>query len=158
MAFGQIQGWCPTLLPTLTHSTGLKNCYFILKFLGQHHFYVENMHTRFQFQKIYTKKLCEIYQQGVAVRKVSQLPTLTPSQELKKFFLPMEILEEEHLYVDYTWEKYQVQKTHTKNDIPNLPTVVVVKNNEENCLKTLTASLGLRNFWHNMKFLAQDYF
>lgn len=106
----------------------------------------------FKSKRFIKKKICKIYQQGVAVRKVSQLPTLTPSQGLKKFFLPMEILKEEHLYVNYTCEKYQVQKTHTKNDIPNLPTSVVARNDEESRLKTLTASLGLRICYFNMKF------
>ena len=106
----------------------------------------------FKSKRFIQKNICKIYQQGVAVRKVSQLPTLTPSQGLKKFFLPMKILEGEQLYVDYTCEKDQVQKTHTKNDIPNLPTTVVVRNDEESCLETLIASLGLRMCYFNMKF------
>lgn len=65
----------------------------------------------------------------------------------------MEILEWKHLHVDYMCEKIQVQKTHTKNDIPNLPIGVVVRNKEENCLTTLTGFLGLRICYFEMKAL-----
>ena len=56
LALGQFQGWCPTLLPTLTPSTGLKICFFTLKFWGQHHLYVDNIHTKFQVQRTHKTK------------------------------------------------------------------------------------------------------
>ena len=67
----------------------------------------------------------------------------------------MESLEWKHLHVDYMCEKIQVQKTHTKNDIPNLPIGVVVRNKEENHLITLTPSLGLSICCFNMKFFTR---
>ena len=109
----------------------------------------------FKSRRLIQKNLCKIYQHGIAVRKVSQLPTLTPSQELRKFFLPMKFLEQKHFYVVCMCEKFQVQKTHTKNNIPNLPTGVVVRNKEENCLTTLTASLGLSICYFNMKIFTR---
>ena len=44
---------------------------------------------------------------------------------------------------------------NTKQDINNLPTCVVVGNNGETLLPTLTPSLRLRNCLFTMKFLAQ---
>ena len=45
-----------TLLPTLTPSQRLRNCLFTMKFLAQHALYDNNIHAKFQGQKIYTKK------------------------------------------------------------------------------------------------------
>ena len=77
---------------------------------------------------------------------------------MRKFFLPLEFLEWKQLHVDYMCGKIQVQKTHTRNDVPNLPTGEVVRNKEENCLTTSIASLGSRISYFKMKFLAQEDF
>ena len=45
-----------SLLPTLTPSQRLRNCLFTMKFLAQHALYDNNIHAKFQGQKIYTKK------------------------------------------------------------------------------------------------------
>ena len=98
-----------------------------MKFWGQYHLYVDNMHTKFQVRKIYKKEDMQDLSTWDSCEKVSQLPTLTPSQGLRKFFLPMELLESKHLYVDYMCENFQVQKIHKKQNIPNLQTCVVVR-------------------------------
>jgi len=51
-----------SVLSTLTPSQGLKNWFFTLIFLSWDHLYIENMSSKFQVQKIYTKKIFEIYQ------------------------------------------------------------------------------------------------
>ena len=98
----------------------------------------------FKSRTLIQKNLCKIYQHGIAVRKVSQLPTLTPSQELRKSFLPMKFLEQKHFYVVCMCGKFQVQKTHTKNNIPNLPTCVVLRNKGENHFTTSNFDALLR--------------
>jgi len=45
-----------SVLPTLTAFRELKNWYFTMKFLSQHHLYVNNTCNKFQGQKIYQKK------------------------------------------------------------------------------------------------------
>ena len=59
-----------------------------MKLLAHDHLYVENMCTKFQGQKMYTVIDIQDLPTGVAVRKVSQLPTLTPFQGLKKNKFP----------------------------------------------------------------------
>ena len=90
----------------------------------------------FKSRGLIKQKILKINHHGVAVRKVSQPPTLTPSQGLRKFFLPMEFLEWEHLYVDYMCGNFQVQKMHKKNHIPNLPTCVIVRKKGKNHFTT----------------------
>ena len=104
----------------------------------------------FKSRRYIQKKLCKIYQHGVAVRKVSQLPTLTSSQELRNFFFPMKILEWKHLYVVYMYGKFQVLKIHTKNNIPNLPPCVVLRNKEENHF--ITSNFGTLPRAENLLF------
>ena len=111
---------------------GWKIVIFLRIFRDNIIFMVKTCVPNFKSRRFIQKKLCKIYQHGVAVRKVSQLPTLTPSQGLRKFFLPMKFLEWKHLYVVYMYGKFQVQKIHTKNNIPNLPTCVVLRNKGEN--------------------------
>jgi len=72
------------VLPTLAPSRGLKNCFFTMKFLARHHLYDNNMCAIFQGQKIHTKKDIRNLPTCVAVKKISLLPILTPSQGLKK--------------------------------------------------------------------------
>jgi len=75
-----------SMLPTLIASWELKNWYFTMKFLSQHHLYVNNTCTKFQGQKIYQKKNIQNLPTCVAVKKISLLPILTTSQGLKFFF------------------------------------------------------------------------
>jgi hypothetical protein len=67
------------------------------------------------------------------VESFSLLPTLTTSQRLIYLFFSMEFLEQNPLYVNKIWKKFQGQPIITKKDINNLPTCVVVGNNGEKC-------------------------
>jgi len=78
-------------------------------------------------QKIYTKEDIWNLPTCIAVRKISLLPTLTPSQRLEKKNLAMEILSWDPLYVNTMCAKFQVQKICPPKDIWNLPTCVVVR-------------------------------
>jgi len=110
-------------------SRGLKNYFFTMKFFSQDLLYVNNICARFQGQKIYTKKDIQNLPTCVAVRKISLLPTLTPSQRLRKNIWSMKFLSWDHLYVDNMCAKFQVQKSHPKKGIWNLSKCVVVRKN-----------------------------
>ena len=62
--------------------------------------------------------ICKIYQHGVAVRKVSQLPTLTPSQGLKKF--AHEIFWNEAISILITYAENFKSKRSTQKNIPKI--------------------------------------
>jgi len=76
-----------SLLPTLTPFLGVKFFSFAMKFLSQDQLYVNNIWSKFQSQKIYTKKDIPNLPTCVVVRKFSLLPTLTPFQGLNFFFI-----------------------------------------------------------------------
>jgi len=65
-----------SLLPTLTPFRRLKYCLFTIKFLSWNHFYVDNMHAKFQVQNIFRKKDIQNLPTCVVVRMISLLPTL----------------------------------------------------------------------------------
>jgi len=66
------------------------------------------------------------------------LPTLPPSQGLNFLFLAMKFLEQQVLYFNNI---FQVQKINTKEDIYNLPTLVVLKNNCGNHFNTASFAI-----------------
>jgi len=69
-------------LPTLIASQGLKNWSLTIKFLARHHLYVNYMCAKRFTQKGYSKSTNMCSQ---AMKKISLLPTLTPSKDWKKF-------------------------------------------------------------------------
>jgi len=73
-------------LPTLTAFQGLKHWSLTMKFLSWHNLYVNYICAKFQGQKVYTKKDVRNLPTCIAVRKISLLPTLTPSQGWKIVF------------------------------------------------------------------------
>jgi hypothetical protein len=90
-------------LPTLKASRELKNWYFPSKFSAKHYLLVSYMHTKFQGQMIYQKKVIQNLPTLVAVEMFSLLPTLTTFQSLKYFSFAMKFLEKKPLYVSNIW-------------------------------------------------------
>jgi len=87
------------------------------------------------------------------IRKISMLPTLKASQELKNWYFTMKYFAQSNLYVNKMCTNFQGQKIYQKEDIRNLLTCVVVK-----CfslLPTLTTSQRLNSFSFAMKFLGK---
>ena len=82
--FWQFQGYCPTLLPTLISSWGLKKCDFTTNIWGQHHLYVDDMHTK--FRRFIQTKICKIYQHGVW-EKFHSCQLWHPSKDWGNFFV-----------------------------------------------------------------------
>jgi len=121
-----------------------------MKFLAQHHFYVNNMCAKSQGQKIHKKIDIQNLPTCVVVKINSLLPTLTPSQGLTKKSFAMTFLAGDNLYVDNMCSKFQVQEIYTKKDIRNLPTHVVLR--KFSLLPTLTPSQGLKNCFFSTKF------
>ena len=78
------------------------------------------MYEKLQGQKIHKKKVIQHLPTWIPVRKISLLPTLTPSQGLKKISFLIKFFSWDHKYVDYMCEKFQVQKTHTKIGMRNV--------------------------------------
>jgi len=64
----------------------------------------------------------------VLVKINSMLPTLTTSQGLKFISFAMKFLEQQSLYNNNIYSKFQGQKINNKKDIHNLPTCVVLRN------------------------------
>jgi len=89
----------------------------------------------------------------IAVRKISRLPTLKVSRELKNWYFPTKFLPKHFIYVNYRYAKFQGQKIHQQKVIQNLPTLVVVEN--FSLLPTLTASQSFNYSFLAMKFLEQ---
>jgi hypothetical protein len=87
------------------------------------------------------------------MRKISRLPTLKASQELKNWYFPTTLLPKHYLEVNYMFTKFQGQKIHQQKVIQNLPTLVDVEN--FSLLPTLTASQSLNYYFFVIKFLEQ---
>jgi hypothetical protein len=94
------------------------------------------MCTKFQGQEIYTKKDIQDLPTRGSCKKSFTAANFDTLPRIEEIFFPMEFLEWKYIYVNYTCEKIQVQKTHQKNDIPNLPIGVVVRNKGENRFTT----------------------
>ena len=94
------------------------------------------MCIKIQGQKIDTKKDIQDLPTKNSCKKSFTVANFDTLPRIANFFFSMEILEWKHLCVNYTCEKFQVQKTHKKNDIPNLPIGVVVRNKGKNRFTT----------------------
>jgi len=92
----------------------LKNWYFTMKLLSQHHLYFNNTCTKFEGQNFHQKKDIQNLPTCVAVNFFSMLPTLIASQGLKKTNFAMKFLEQEVLYVNNIFSKFQCQKINKK--------------------------------------------
>ena len=75
-----------------------------MRFLAQHDLYDNNIHAKFQGQKIHQKNVIQNLPTLVAaVESFSLLPTLTASQRLNYFLFAMKFLEQKPLYVNNIW-------------------------------------------------------
>jgi len=116
-----------SVLPTLTPSWRLKNCFFTMEIFSQHHLYVNNMRAKFQGQKIQKKKR---YSKSINMCSCEMFFNATHFDTLLRieyFFFAMKFLAWDCLYADKVCSKFQVQKIYTKKDIRNLPTCIVVR-------------------------------
>jgi len=104
-----------------------------MNFFSQHRLYVNNTSTKFQGQNIHQKKDIQNLPTCVVVKKISLLPTLSPSQGLKFLFFAMKFLEQQVLYVNNIFLR---PKENLKKDIYNLPTCVVLRKNCGNHFNT----------------------
>jgi len=143
------------MLPILKASRELKNWYFTVNFLSQHHLYGNNTCIKFQGQKIHQKKDIQNLPTRVAVRKFSLLSNLTPSQRLK-FFFPWKFWNNKFCmlitYLQISRPKDQYKKIFTIYlHVSFWETIVVTIS----LLPTLTPSQGLKNCLFTMKFLSQ---
>jgi len=139
-------------MPTLTASQGLKNWYFTMNFLSQHHLYFNNTCTKCQGQKFHQKKDIQNLPTCVAMKKISLLPTLIASRGLNFFLFAMKFLEHQVLYVNNICSKFQGQKINKEKDTHNLPTCVIWR--KFSLLPTLTPSQGLKNCFFTMNFFS----
>jgi len=118
-------------MPNLTASQGLKFS-FAMKFLEKKFSFVNNICSKFQGQKINTKKDIHTLPTCVVLRNnrgnhftVANFDTLPRAEKLLIYY---EILLQNSFYVNSMCAKFQGQKSNTKKDIQNLPTCVVVRN------------------------------
>jgi len=130
----------------------LKNSYFTMKILPQHHLYVNNTYNKFQGQKIYQKKDIRNLLTCVVVKCFSLLLTLTASQRLIIFFLPWNFWNDiiSMLIICVPNFKY---KRFTQEKILEIYQHVLLWG-KFSLLPTLTPSQGLKNCFIAIKFLA----
>jgi len=85
------------------------------------------MCAKSQGQKIHTKKDIQNLPTYIVVKKISLLPTLTPSQGLKNWLFTTKFFSQDNLYVENMCFKFKDQKIHPKKDIQILLECVVVR-------------------------------
>ena len=128
----QFPGRNSVLLPTLIPSWGL-NCYFTMNFRHKIIVMLKTCVPKFKATRLIQKKDIQDLPTRGSCKKSFTPANFGTLQRNEGMFFSHGIFGVE---TSYTCEKIQVQKIHKKNDIPNLPTGIVVRNKGENCFTT----------------------